>query len=818
MNGKNRMEFVFLALSSGVFFVLPPFLLGGVYSHTGTNLAIMFVCALSTFCYSVYLIAAKKSFAVSSAVIPLAAIILFALLQLIPLPSFMLKILSPQGYFFHALEGSGARPLTMSVPDTLYSVFRIITLIFLACILSSNIFSDDKKWKQNAIDTVILVSTAVFFVSVAMRFMHTDSWLYGKLRHGGFLMDSILINTNHAAGYFGISGLLALISAYTANLQRKKTLYAALFFLHSVAVAATLSRAGIAAYVAALILFFITNGNYLKKREGHRFYLPLAAIILTLILVYQTGLKLFENEFDISRESYFSKLDNIARAKEYFGDFFLTGSGLGSFPKVFSYYNPNPEILATQLENEPVQFILETGLFFALTVFSGFIALIFSGQRGTKRKSGLATVLFFVVLHNTLDFNLHNFATLFPVVLVLVILVKPIELSGNRRTAVLLSIALLSLVTMLFTAVPGGRKLLGYSPEEPYPYEKAVFFYPADYTIPMKTAIEKVNSTDGEVFASAGREISVTISKSPKYYYGYYLNGVYLLHLGAAEAALNFFKQALTLCPQKKYPKFLNKIYDRLRLYGLQGRITEILSPDEKRKAELEKFIFKISPDNPAVLDFAVRHQDIFFISVIKNMLAEKQYDEALNVIDKISAENKNLSNFERGKLLVYRGKIAEHNKLYQDAFQFYMRGAGLTQNFDDYLTAAYCSLKLDPEAQNSADTILKNTALKTSGNLGKYYRWLSRREFNAKNSALGFKYLERAAEVAKNPYWQLEVANTYAKRGMHYPASQIFLKIIREYPKFRPEEMKKRYEAEKLKTEKDEEKNFKELMLRKKK
>jgi tetratricopeptide (TPR) repeat protein len=146
------------------------------------------------------------------------------------------------------------------------------------------------------------------------------------------------------------------------------------------------------------------------------------------------------------------------------------------------------------------------------------------------------------------------------------------------------------------------------------------------------------------------------------------------------------------------------------------------------------------------------------------------------------------------------------------------MHGADLTQRFSDYLTAAYCSLKLEKDSQDVVESALKNMTLRTSGNLGSYYRWLSKREFAAKNPSAGFKYLERAAEVSRNPYWQLDVANTYAQRGMHYFAAQNFLKIIRDYPKFRPEEMKKRYESEKQKMEKDEEKNLKELMFREKK
>ena len=807
-------------LSSGIFFVLPPFLLGGVYYHIGTNLVIMFIGAFAMFCYSVYLLATKKSFAISSVVFPLAAIIVFALLQLIPLPLPLLKILSPQGYFFHTLEGSGARPLTMSIPDTIYSIFRVLTLIFLSCILARNIFLGNKKWKQNTIDTVILISTVAIVLSIALRFLQSDAWLYGRLRHSGFFIESILINTNNAAGYFGISGLLALTSIYTSNFQRKKIFYASLFFFHSAAVAATLSRAGIAAYVAALILFFFINRKSVKNSGGYKFYLPVAALVLVLVFIYQTGLKLLEHEFDFGRENYFDKIDSIARAKDYFFDFLFTGSGLGSFSKVFSYYQSNLWIYARELENEPIQFILETGLVFALFIFGFFIWLVIFGHRETKRKNGLVAILFFVVMHNTFDFNLHNFATLFPIILVLVLLVKPMEIRGNKRIVSLASLAALSLTTMIFTATESGQKLLGYQPEEevsPVPYEKAVYLEPANFKIPLNTGVEKLNSGDTEQVLSAGAELSSALAKAPKYYYTHYINGVYMLRIGANDQALVLFKQALDLSG-RKYAKVLDTVYDRMSRYGLQERITEIISLNDENKVELERFIFKISDSNAAALDFANKNQDVFFISVIRNMLKEKRYDEALEMIRRIQNERKDLSDFERGQLMIYNGKILEKDQLYKEAFDLYMRGADLTQKFSDYLTAAYCSLKLDKASQDLVESSLKNMTLRTSGNLGNYYRWLSTREFAAKNPAAGFKYLERAAEVAHNPYWQLEVANMYVKRGMHYFAAQTFLKITRDHPQFKPEEMKKRYEDEKQKMEKDEEKNLQELMLREKK
>lgn len=82
-------------------------------------------------------------------------------------------------------------------------------------------------------------------------------------------------------------------------------------------------------------------------------------------------------------------------------------------------------------------------------------------------------------------------------------------------------------------------------------------------------------------------------------------------------------------------------------------------------------------------------------------------------------------------------------------------------------------------------------------------------------NYADGFKYLEKAVDVSKNPNWRLELANTYSRRGMHYAALKTFLLIQKEHPSFSRELINKRIEEEKKKLSDKEQKNFNELMLK---
>ena len=823
MHSDSKLKFFFLLLSFSIILCLPPFLLGGVYSHTGTNLIIIAVCAAVTLVYTCYLLVLKKSFSISMVVFPLLLIILFAMLQLIPLPVGLLKIVSPKGAYFHLIDGSGAHPATMSVTDTVYSIFRVLSLIFLSVIVTRNIYVGHKRWKQITIDVVIFISTIVIVFSTVLGLMHTTSWLYGKLGKSTFLLNSIIVNPNHAAGFFGISGMLALTSIYYAEFKRKKYFYASLFFLHTVAVIATLSRGGITAYLLAVFLMLALNTKSLKTLDKKRFYIAFVSILLAFFVAFQASELIFR-EFDFQKEGFFDKVKFSEDAAGYFKDFWFTGSGLGSFSKVFSYYRANPESLFLELENEPLQFILENGIIASLLVFAAFILIVVRGRHESKRRKGLIATLFFIVLHNTLDFNLHNFASLFPVTIVLILLAKPIALEGRKRIAVLSSVVILSVVTLIFTTTTGGQRLMGYTEEgAPYDYETLLYYRPADVRVPLDKALEKINSKDRLSFINASKEIASVRAKAPKYYYGYYLSGYHLLKIGAVEPSLYFFRQSLSLTQnyadhfggqlRSKYTWLLDKIYTRLEENGHKERIVDLIEINEYNKKPVEQFIFRISSDNEAAIQFAYGHRELFFVSIVRDLVKKNNVTEALALITE-SLERKDIEPLDRGRLLVYRAKLYEKDKLYDDAYNFYIRGAALTQSFQDYLAAAYCSLHLDEKRQGEIDELMRQRTLQHSANLASYYRWLSRKAFNAYNHSEGFKYLERAASISRNPAWHLEIANTYANRKMHYYASQKYLKIMREFPDYKPALIKERYESEKKLLEEQEEQKRKEMIL----
>ena len=808
----NRFKDHFVRFCFSIFLILPPFLLGGVYSHLGTNLLIISILAAVSLCFFTYLLIYKKRVVISSATLLLLFVAGIALLQLIPLWPSLLKILTPQGHYFHLTEGSGARPLTMSVPDTLYSTMRIAVLIFFSIIIARTVYLGKKLWKQAVIDTIIYVSTAVIFISAALRIVNAKSWLYGNLRSPGFLLDPILINPNHAAAFFGISALLSLTSIYSTDFGRKKIFYGSLFFLHSIAVAATLSRGGILAFAVSLIFFIFMKKAGSYEKEGAKFYFSIIFFLLAAGVVFHTGYALLEKEFDFKRDGYFSKIEEIKTVREYSSDFLITGSGLGSFSKVYPYYQDNPERRFTELENEPLQFVLENGVFAAFAVFFILVWLIVRGKRDSKRNSGLISVLIFVLMHNTVDFNLHNFSTLFPVIAVLVLVVEPVELVGFKRIFLLSASIAVIFAVFLILSTEKGRKMAGYS--ENYSYGELIYNYPADYSVPMNKAIEKLNSSVAAEMSSAGQYTSAAMSKAPRYYFTRYIAGNYLLRLGSVEQALVLYRKSIEQSGSK-YPAILRKIYQDLKNAGIGEKITEVISVNDGNIIELEKFLFETSKTDKVSLEYIHSNENLFFLSAIRSYIDKKEYDAAERLILRIESSGKGGDSKEsKGMILMYKGMILESRKEHRAAFEHYLKGAEITGSFHDHLRAAYCALNLDKAAVDKAEIGVKSALLKSSGNIAHYYKWLSRREFMNDSFADGLKYLEKAADMSNSPGWRFELANVYSRRGMYYVSVKHLLKIKKEHPAFSTDTINLRIEEEKKKLSDKEQKNFKELMF----
>lgn len=785
---------------------LPPFLLGGVYSHIGVNLIIMGLLSFFGIICALHFLIGGKEINVSHVTIPLALIAIYALLQLIPLPLSILEFLSPKAAYFHSIEGNGAHPLTLSVPDSWYTLTRVITLMIFASLISKTVFSDKKKWRRIILNLIIAVSTCIIGVSIVFRILQFDKWLYGTLRHPGFLLDPIIINPNHAAAFFGISGILCLLLLTKKEHKRKKIFYGTLFFIHSLAVFGTLSRGGILAYIVAVV-FFIVISRYSFIRSRKNLLIFLLPLLLILSTVFYAGNALLKKEFDYEKEGFFDKVANYEKVLDYASDFYLTGSGTGSFSKVYTYYQDNPETRFVQLENEPVQFFLEHGLF-AFLIFGVFIFIVLKQKKKDRRYKGYYAVLLFVILQNTVDFNFHNFATLFPVTIIMILSTDQIKLTGLRSKGYALLFLFLCIFTFGISVTRTGHRLVGYEKETDY--KKSVYLYPAHYLVPMEKTLEKMNSGKLTEAIEASQTVSAVIAKAPDYYFSYYIAGSLMLRIGSYDEAVDFLSRSLERT-DKNFPEVFKKINSSLKNYGIPQRLKEVIPEKHEYLETIENYLVNESQNIIDLEKYILKRTGIFPIGSVKILIRNNEYKSAKELLSKI---HKVTDNKKRGELLILSGIIDQHEKNEIEAYKKFTKGAGITNSFSHYLLAAYSSLKLGEKEMEMSETNLKKHSLHSSDNLAAFYLWKHKKHIILKDITRALKALEKAAEISSAPYIKKRLAHFYYRYGMYSQAKQTIKEIIGKNPDYNQKEMRQLLEKSEESISEKEKETIKDSLL----
>ncbi|HNT27630.1 MAG TPA: hypothetical protein PKH10_05535 [bacterium] len=755
-----RDTLVFLSFAAPI--VAASFLLGGVYTATTYNLIVMRIVACLFFAWAVWLSVSGRRLFVPLLVVPLLLIMGWALLHLLPLPPAIVGLLSPTARYFHAMAGpEGWRPLTMSSPDTLYSIMRTATLVLFILMLQRTIEVERRGWRRLVTDTIVVTAALLFAFGVFLKLTGVETFLGSTLR-GPLLMHPTFINLNHAAAFFGVASLLSLATAVEADLARARVFYGALFFVNLLAVVMTLSRGGILAVVCAMVFFFALK---LFKERTRVLLLPVLFSLVAVATAFYVGYNLIVAEFDLSRPDYFDKFLLLTTVGDYLADFWRVGSGLGSFMHVYPYYQGDPGLFFIQLENEPVQFALEHGLPFALIVAALIVWFFVKYNRREHCRCGAAAILLFILMHNTLDFNLHDLAILFPVAAVYLMASGSFELKGwPRRLA--LGAGMLAALGLLWGS-RYGDDLDFYRAKDMLPYDTLVRRYPADFKVPLRDALARYNDGRRERFLAALPFLSEAAAKAPDYYHISYLTGSALLRLGSIEEGILLYVKAVDRAPERHLGRLLGDIYRHLGAAGIEPRMRELL-PFGRPGARETVSRFLASVRSPELVgSFIAGREEEFFETAGQLYLSTGDTARLTDLLDRVSALAGDWPVARRGRYLMLRGQAALRRKDPATALSLFRQGAALTGAFDDVLTLAQATLSHEPDRCGELDAMLQEKALTDKGRLARYHRWKSDWLWRRGEMRESLKYLQRGADIGGYPQWRIDGARRLASQGL---------------------------------------------------
>lgn len=392
---------------------------------------------------------------------------LWSAIQLIPLPAAVLQSISPNTVLYD--PGQHWRTISLDPAATWYKLQRSITyaLFFvMALVLVNTPQRIERMFQMLIISGVLQACYGVLVVTGGSSFdiLHIQDIHHGNLGSA----KGTFTNRNHYAGYLEmclaigiglmVSQILARKSKFAGWRAISREILVSLFsgkarlriFLALMVVALVLShsRMGNTAFFASLGLSSVIGlWIYRKSKNATSLLLLFGSLILVDILIVGAwfGLDELAARLEHSSSDADGRLIVFQLSLQTVKDFWLSGSGAGSFYNVFPHYRNNQIFgFFDQAHNDFLQILIEYGVvgscLFALIVIRCFARAIqaqTTRYTALLRGAGFAAMMGItsLMIHSAADFNLQipSNAVLFTLLCAFACIASTIEQQEHAR-------------------------------------------------------------------------------------------------------------------------------------------------------------------------------------------------------------------------------------------------------------------------------------------------------------------------------------------------------------------------------------------------
>ena len=303
--------------------------------------------------------------------VALLAVSGLTLLQLIPLPPFMIRLLNPGAadLFDHVLAGTGLwgegnwRSLSLAPPATAVELMKFLAYS-LAFLVVVNYFNDRHRARRLMKAVAWCGFTVALVGFFSKLFVAKEIFGIHPVAKGTFFF-STFVNPNHLAGFLGLCSPVALGLALSARDRQDRALYGFMGVIMGVAVFMSLSRGGIVAFCAGAVFLFIFAATR-RSRKLRRIALvqALAAGVLVLAgyLAYDTVIKELKSLGDVEAVAEELKIRSWSGTLPMMADHPVVGIGRGAYATVYPRYKTVEANRTFQYaENEVLQNMVEWG-------------------------------------------------------------------------------------------------------------------------------------------------------------------------------------------------------------------------------------------------------------------------------------------------------------------------------------------------------------------------------------------------------------------------------------------------------------------------
>ena len=383
------------------------------------------------------------------------ALFIFLFVQILPLPSFLVKLLSPNAHSFRdTFSAGGANPAFMSLsliaPHTIRDGLELLAYFLLGFLIIKTV----TRQKQINRLFYVLVAMGVFQALYGFIELYNSNprLLFYKKEHYLDALTGTFVNRNHLSGYLEMVIPLAigLILARTdllsaANMKwrerllrlSEKGVYQNLLVsigivIMGLGIILSKSRSGVFLLVFIFILFLGFSTMFYRRSRPQQIWMRrfIWAVVLVVIFIsLYVGIDATIERFaldEILREGRPTVWGNTA---EIVSDFPLFGSGLGTFTALYpAYEKVKMQVRYSHAHNDYLQYLSELGIVGMIFLLGGILYILvtcFRAWRERRRAEvkglGLGGIVAVVVIliHSITDFNLQIPANMMLFVVVL---------------------------------------------------------------------------------------------------------------------------------------------------------------------------------------------------------------------------------------------------------------------------------------------------------------------------------------------------------------------------------------------------------------
>ena len=376
--------------------------------------------------------------------IPLVVFLDFILLQIIPLPAQVVKIISPETFALYSntigiLGTPDWMSLSVDIHSTVAEFFRYGSYLCFY-FLGVQLLADSSRLRF-AVKVAVACGFGIALIAFLQEYMGNGKIFWLRQPPAGTHMVGPYVYSNHFAGYMGMVTPLAIclffyyrprlgyagslkektIALFSSSHNLSHIYWGSMAVVMAASITMSLSRGGILSFSAAcLVLLVIFVG---KQRKASSLLFAVGFLVLVVLAadwfasgnVIEEFSRAYDGQGNISdlRFTYWQDSVNVIR------DFPVTGTGMGTFGNIFPTYQTRqlPGFFIYHAHNDYLELLTDGGLIaFGCAAVFLFLLVVKTFRQLRQRQDRYAGYLYWgalagilaILLHSITDFNFQS--------------------------------------------------------------------------------------------------------------------------------------------------------------------------------------------------------------------------------------------------------------------------------------------------------------------------------------------------------------------------------------------------------------------------